>query len=878
MKIGIIYNVQHESLRIAMAALLPDAQIVSIDPAALPKDEALRGRITAELAGSNHIVAASAAMAHDVLHASPQGPSGRAVHILPPLHFAGFHPDSIHLRLDRAVLRGPTGFSHSRIAVCAYLAGLPPAEAAALYNRLSFARLGYLAAFAEQQTLLLDPYSHYGIDLRPDFEAWIARGCFMHDAGHPRMRVMLDMARAACAMAGLQPGPAPDEAALPDPLASLAIHPVFPDIAAAIGIAPSGAFRGPQLPGAQTRVLGTEAFVKASHEAYARLPLAVLRQADGVAAAMAALDLREAPRKRPPPREPASNTTAFLTWHGAVLTIEAASAMLMQSDIAPADPDCVDLLAEWPERLPAAPVQSAMLGGVTIAPAERTGAVSFSRGGAFLCAEPRNHAVRFDRTQAADWESFLPIPIADLANLRALAEGNWIVEEDKRRLPASLMHTLPGFKCAIGDLVLDLRHERPVKLERPGGAVFRVTAGGKTITLAQDRSKAGKNERLLLPARPLRQPTEAFRREEFLALKQARLRLQAAPELLHPPITACNAGRDWLHATYFDHAGPAPQQPGAGRHTLHATLLRDRGQLLMLGRGLEGILLGEDGVTSHAACLHGQAHDRPYLRQAGPVPLLNREATANAPVIEGPACVFYNPGVQDYYHFLIEGLLALHVMAPYLPPATRLVLPGTLTGWRHGETPFDHASLLATLGFGQLPTIELHEEFASLQDAIWLEDDTIQHMPAAMLQSFRTRAHALHPPSGPRRRLFIKPTGSCKIANQPAIEALLRPHGFDVITLETMPVQAHIGLFATADFVVAAHGAGLANLLFCQPGTRVLELMPDREFRPRYWLMAEKLGLNYGVLPCPASGAGGNLKADIGRFRALFRMLRAMEV
>ena len=149
MKIGIIYNVQHESLRIAMAALLPDAQIVSIDPAALPKDEALRGRITAELAGSNHIVAASAAMAHDVLHASPQGPSGRAVHILPPLHFAGFHPDSIHLRLDRAVLRGPTGFSHSRIAVCAYLAGLPPAEAAALYNRLSFARLGYLAAFAD---------------------------------------------------------------------------------------------------------------------------------------------------------------------------------------------------------------------------------------------------------------------------------------------------------------------------------------------------------------------------------------------------------------------------------------------------------------------------------------------------------------------------------------------------------------------------------------------------------------------------------------------------------------------------------------------------------------------------------------------------------
>jgi capsular polysaccharide biosynthesis protein len=41
------------------------------------------------------------------------------------------------------------------------------------------------------------------------------------------------------------------------------------------------------------------------------------------------------------------------------------------------------------------------------------------------------------------------------------------------------------------------------------------------------------------------------------------------------------------------------------------------------------------------------------------------------------------------------------------------------------------------------------------------------------------------------------------------------------------PFRTHIEQFAAAAVVIAPHGAGLANLVFCAPGTTVIELGYD---------------------------------------------------
>jgi hypothetical protein len=101
-------------------------------------------------------------------------------------------------------------------------------------------------------------------------------------------------------------------------------------------------------------------------------------------------------------------------------------------------------------------------------------------------------------------------------------------------------------------------------------------------------------------------------------------------------------------------------------------------------------------------------------------------------------------------------------------------------------------------------------------------------------------------------------------------------NGFSMHTLEGMTPRAQMQLFQNADFIVAPHGAGLANLLFCAPGTKIIEFSPDCEFRPLFAQLSDKLDLVHAVLPCPTDDGGfhGRMTVDAVRFRSLLRQLQ----
>lgn len=53
---------------------------------------------------------------------------------------------------------------------------------------------------------------------------------------------------------------------------------------------------------------------------------------------------------------------------------------------------------------------------------------------------------------------------------------------------------------------------------------------------------------------------------------------------------------------------------------------------------------------------------------------------------------------------------------------------------------------------------------------------------------------------------------------------------------------------ASVTHVVGLHGAALANLVFCPPGTRVLELLPsDMPYR-YFYSLCRSAGMPYGVV------------------------------
>lgn len=84
-----------------------------------------------------------------------------------------------------------------------------------------------------------------------------------------------------------------------------------------------------------------------------------------------------------------------------------------------------------------------------------------------------------------------------------------------------------------------------------------------------------------------------------------------------------------------------------------------------------------------------------------------------------------------------------------------------------------------------------------------------------------------------------------QVENEDEVIACLEAFGFQVVTLSGMSVAEQAALFASARVVVGPHGAGFSNLLFCKPGTIVLEFFSPLYVNFCYWSLARDADLSY---------------------------------
>ena len=75
--------------------------------------------------------------------------------------------------------------------------------------------------------------------------------------------------------------------------------------------------------------------------------------------------------------------------------------------------------------------------------------------------------------------------------------------------------------------------------------------------------------------------------------------------------------------------------------------------------------------------------------------------------------------------------------------------------------------------------------------------------------------------------------------------------------------------------IVAPHGAALANIVFCKPGTRVVEISTRSGYRDWYWQLAAVAGLSYKVMEAQRWGffSGPDENADMIVSRENFELL-----
>lgn len=82
------------------------------------------------------------------------------------------------------------------------------------------------------------------------------------------------------------------------------------------------------------------------------------------------------------------------------------------------------------------------------------------------------------------------------------------------------------------------------------------------------------------------------------------------------------------------------------------------------------------------------------------------------------------------------------------------------------------------------------------------------------------------------------------VENEDEIFNLFEQKGFFRYKLSELSVVEQVALFRQAEIIVGAHGSGFVNLIFCNPGTRVVELFQGR-LDLSFFYIAQQMKLDY---------------------------------
>lgn len=102
----------------------------------------------------------------------------------------------------------------------------------------------------------------------------------------------------------------------------------------------------------------------------------------------------------------------------------------------------------------------------------------------------------------------------------------------------------------------------------------------------------------------------------------------------------------------------------------------------------------------------------------------------------------------------------------------------------------------------------------------------------------------------PIERLYLsrKTARYRRVLNEDKVWEILKHSGFKTVELEGLSIEEQATIFNQAKIIIAPHGAGLTNLVFCAPGTKVIEIFSPNYVNVCYYSLCEELGLDYYYL------------------------------
>ncbi|MGB7893916.1 MAG: glycosyltransferase 61 family protein, partial [Microcoleus sp.] len=106
------------------------------------------------------------------------------------------------------------------------------------------------------------------------------------------------------------------------------------------------------------------------------------------------------------------------------------------------------------------------------------------------------------------------------------------------------------------------------------------------------------------------------------------------------------------------------------------------------------------------------------------------------------------------------------------------------------------------------------------------------------------------PSSSYPKRIYISRSKARyrRVLNEEYVVEVLEKFGFVSILPESLSLAEQIAHFYHAEVIVAAHGSGLTNTIFCRQGTKVIELVSPHYISHYYWGISQYLQLEHYFL------------------------------
>jgi capsular polysaccharide biosynthesis protein len=214
-------------------------------------------------------------------------------------------------------------------------------------------------------------------------------------------------------------------------------------------------------------------------------------------------------------------------------------------------------------------------------------------------------------------------------------------------------------------------------------------------------------------------------------------------------------------------------------------------------------------------------------------------ADDNTPVIVGANVVEWN-----YFHWVTQALPAIDIgwQREAQPRALAVALP-PLNQWQRDS--------LDLLGCDTLRRITIENDkqyaFETVEFSDVLNGGAAFCLSEAAGRTYARLRQSVAPAASTPARLYVARTDAehRKMRNEDALIAELVKRGFEIVVPGSLSFADQVRLFRGASLVVGPHGAGMTNIVFCEAGTVVYELVPDHYHNACFCNLASICRLRY---------------------------------